>query len=252
MKRVVTICAVVLLAGNVVWADPSWETFVIRNSNSGGVAPTITDLGGGWLEFDVDDGGQKAGWGTNSMNGRTIGEIASVSITRAGGATGWGPYMNLWVTDGLGGYAVLANEPSHPWEYTPGTAYDVIWDVLKDATTWVYEVSSTQGFALPDGTTIYSSMGAGSPNPFSFGDFADYAIATPASHWGGTGAPDDLNAGTYTAYGFNWVFGDTGENYTDVYEVSNPTLVAVPVPGALLLAMLGLAAAGTKLRRKNA
>ena len=85
MKRVVTICAVVLLAGNVVWADPSWETFVIRNSNSGGVAPTITDLGGGWLEFDVDDGGQKAGWGTNSMNGRTIGEIASVSITRAGG-----------------------------------------------------------------------------------------------------------------------------------------------------------------------
>ena len=78
--------------------------------------------------------GQKAGWGTDYMNGLTIGDIASVSITRDASVIGTGPYMNIWIADGNGGYAVLANEPSHPWEYTPGTAYDTIWDILKDAT----------------------------------------------------------------------------------------------------------------------
>ena len=252
MKTTITICAVVLMISSMASADPSWNTFVIRNSNVGGAAPTITvGPGAGQMTFDVPLAGQKAGWGTNYMNGQTIGDILAVSITRDSVA-GWGPYFNIWITDGSGGYAVLANEPSHVTEYTAygETAYDMTWDgALKNATSWVYEVDGTQGLILPDSTTTYSNLGAGTPDPFHFEDFAGYTIATPPSHWGGSGAPDDLNAVTYTAYGFNWVFGDTQANYIGAYVVSDPTLVAVPVPGAVLLGILGLGAVGIKLRK---
>lgn len=256
MKKAAMICSVVLMINSMVSADPSWNTFVIRNANDSPYnSPTITENPEGyegWTSFGINESGQKAGWATDYMNGRTIGEIASLSIIRHETVDGYGPYFNIWITDGLGGYAVLANEPSHTTEYTAygETAYDMTWDgALKNATSWVYEVDSTQGFKLPDDTTTYSNLGAGTPDPFHFDDFANYTIATPTSEWGGTGAPDDLYADTYTAYGFNWVFGDTQDNYTDSYLVRDPTLVAVPIPGAVLLGILGLGAVGIKLRK---
>ena len=261
MKKITTILGVVLILSSMASADLSWDTFVIRNANDSPYnSPTITENPTeypGWTLFGITEGGQKAGWATNYMNGMTIGEIASLSITRHETVDGYGPYFNIWITDGLGGYAVLANEPSHVAEYTAygETAYDMTWDgALKNATSWVYEVSGTQGFKLPDDTTTYSSLGAGTLDPFHFEDFAGYTIATPSSHWGGTGAPDDLDAATYTAYGFNWVFGDTQDNYVEGlipggFLVKDPTLVAVPVPGAILLGILGLGAVGIKLRK---
>jgi hypothetical protein len=139
--------------------------------------------------------------------------------------------MNIWITDGSGGYAVIANEPSHTGEWAPGTAYDTTWDILKDATAKIYET----GTWVPKGST--------------FSDFAGYTFATPTSHWGGSGAPDDLLAGSYTAYGFNYVFGDTQSNYLNAYLVSDPTLVPVPVPAAVILGLLGMVVAGIKLRK---
>ncbi len=257
-KLIITICAVVLMISSMVSADPGWETFVIRNSSISGDSPSIVeDPTGfpGWTLFGITEGGQKAGWGNNNMNGQNVGNIQALSITRHSSVTGWGPYFNIWITDGLGGYAVLANEPSHPSEYTDygETAYDMTWDgALKNATTWVYEVDSGVGFKLPDGSTTHANLPAGTSDPFDFEDFAGYTIATPSSHWGGSGAPDDLDASPYTAYGFNWVFGDTQSNYIDPagygYLVSDPTVV--PVPGAVLLGMLGLSVAGVKLRRR--
>jgi hypothetical protein len=230
------LCMAVLVASSVASAGPSWNAFVIRNSTTGDVAPTISaGPGPGQMTFNVPLAGQKAGWGTNYMNGMTIGDIASISITRDTTASQWGPYMNFWVTDGSGGYAVLGNEPSNLGEWAPGTAHDVSWDVLKDATAKVYETGS--GFITPAGST------------YTFNDFAGYTIATPASHWGGTGAPDDLNAATYTAYGVNWIFGDTQSNYIGAYVVSDPTVTAVPLPAAVLLGFLGFGVAGTRLRK---
>jgi hypothetical protein len=168
------------------------------------------------------------------MNGKTIGDIQSLSITRDSSIAGWGPYMNFWVTDGLGGYAVLGNEPSDLGEWSPGTAYNTTWDTLKNATAKVYETGS--GFVTPAGKTV-----------FTFGDFAGYTIATAPSHWGGPGAPDDLNASTYTAYGVNWVFGDTQSNYIGGYLVSNPTVVPEPAT----MSLLALGGIATLIRRRR-
>lgn len=251
--RFVTICVVmtmVLMVSSIANAA-LWETYVIRNSTSGNIAPTISDVSGGKL-FSILLGGQKAGWGTDLMNGMKVGDIQSVSITRDPSVTGWGPYMNIWITDGSGGYAVIANEPSHTGEWAPGTAYDTTWDILKDATVWVYENEPANGFILPNGTTSYvnNPVPAGTVSPsFTFDDFANYTIATPPTYWGGSGAPDDLLAASYTAYGFNWIFGDTQKNYLDGYLVSDPTLVPVPVPAAVILGLFGMGVAGLKLRK---
>jgi hypothetical protein len=220
MKNLTTLYLVMafLLAvsGLSVAADVAgWEAFVIRNSTDGDIAPEISDHISGGKLFAITLAGQKAGWSTNSMNGRKVGDIQSLSITRDSSVTGYGPYINIWITDGNGEYAVLANEPSNTGEWGTGTPYDTTWDILKDATAKIYEYNPE--FVKPDGTT------------YNFNDFAGYTIATPPSHWGGTGAPDDLNASTYTAYGFNWVFGDTQSNYIGGYLVSNPTIVALPV-----------------------
>jgi hypothetical protein len=210
-----TICAVVLLIGSMVSAADvvGWNAFVIRNSTAGDIAPVISDDPGGGKVFAIALGGQKAGWGTNNMNGKTVGDIKAISITRDPSVTGWGPYINIWITDGSGRYAVLGNEPSNVGEWTPGTAYNITWDVLKDATAKVYETNG-QPFTLPAGST------------YTFSDFAGYTIATPPSHWGGTGAPDDLLASSYTAYGVNWIFGDTQSNYVGGYLVSSPRVLS--------------------------
>ena len=232
MKKLVTICAVVLMVNSMVSAMDvaGWDDFVIRNSNVGGIAPTISDPAGGKL-FQVTLAGQKAGWGTNSMNGKKISDIQSISITRDSSVVGWGPYMNLWVKDINGKYAVISNEPSNTGEWGTGTAYNTTWDILKNATAKVFEAGS--GFIMPSGTT------------FKFNDFANYTIATPTIHQGGAGAPDDLYASSYTAYGVNWVFGDSQSNYVGGYLVSNPTVVPEPVT----LALFGLG--GLLLRRKK-
>lgn len=245
MKKLVTIFMVAALVVPAIASQTGWESFVIRNSTGGNVAPIITEnvnggsITGGTL-FSIVSSGQKAGWGTNNMNGMKVGDIQSLSITRDSTVTGYNPYINIWVTDGHGGYAVIGNEPSNMGEWGTGTAYDTTWNVLQNATAKVYETGS--GFIQPAGST------------FKFADFADYTIATAPAHWGGSGAPDDFNASTYTAYGFNWVFGDTQSNYLGGCLVSNPTLnstAVVPVPGAIMLGGIGTGLVGWMRRRRR-
>ena len=150
--------------------------------------------------------------------------------------------MNFWVKDINGKFAVLGNEPSNTLEWGAGTPYNTTWDVLKNATAKVYEADL--GFVMPSGST------------YKFNDFASYIIGTPSSHQGGTGAPDDLNASSYTAYGVNWVFGDTQNNYVGTppgYYVSNPSVSAVPEPAFFQMgALLGMSGLGLLKLRRNA
>jgi hypothetical protein len=251
----VTSAAIMMIAGGFLSAAdvPGWEDFVIRNSNSTNVAPVISDEPSGDKLYKITLGGQKAGWGTNRMNGLKVSDILAIGITRDPDVYGWGPYMNFWVTDGRGSYAVLSNEPSHTGEWTGSSAYATTWDVLKNATAWVYEGSTTAGFKLPNGTISYlaSPVIAGTVSPhFTFNDFANYRIVTPSSHWGGTGAPDVLGASPYTAYSVNWVFGDTQTNYVGGYLVSNPYVVPEPC-SFLLLILAALGALAYAWRRRQ-
>lgn len=227
MKKMVLVMAVIglIIVGATNTFAVGWNTFVIRNANTSGNSPSIWS-DGGYTYFGVIEAGQKAGWGTDDINGSTIGDIQSISIYRAS-TSGWGPYMNFWIMDGNGNFAVLANEPSNTGEWNPGTAYNTTWDVLKDATAKLYEYNTA--FTKPAGAS------------WTFEDFAGYTIATPKSHQGGNGAPDDLNAGSYTAYGVNWVFGDSQNNYVGTYKVSNPR-VSVPEPSSIITLIIGLSA----------
>jgi hypothetical protein len=238
MVAVAGFAAVMAMAG-VASATTGWDTFVIRNSTVGSVAPVISDSAGGKL-FSIVLAGQKAGWGTESMNGDTIGDIASISITRDPSIIGNGPYLNFWITDGLGQYAVLADGP--------GILFSATGAVLKTQGANVYEASP--GFKLPDGT-FASAPGKDLIFGYTFADFAGYEIAPPPSHWGGAGAPDDLNAPTYTAYGVNWVFGDTQSNYLNAYLVSDPSVTAVPEPVTMFSAFMGLSSLGMYLRKRT-
>lgn len=231
-----------------------WDAFVIRNSSTA-VAPTINSDVAPYstpnLEFVIALANQKAGLGTNALNGSTVGSIANLSIDRlddagrftAGSGPAVAPYMNFWIKDSAGNYAVLANEPSNGEWNTPNDPHNTDWATLSTKTAKVYENS---GFILPSG-------------PLTFASFANYVIEAPsaallAAGWGGLGSGAPRELGTNVAYGFNWVFGDTLSNYVsgaEGYVVANPSAAAVtptPVAATAGLVLMGL----TAMKRRRA
>jgi hypothetical protein len=121
MKQIWMVLIVVATVSGL--AQAGFESYVIRNGASGSPAILANNVYvSGATEFVISEGNMKAGWGSNDINGATIGEITQLSITRhdntgrftAGSGPAVAPYFNIWVTDGLGNYAVVANEPSNP------------------------------------------------------------------------------------------------------------------------------------------
>jgi len=217
----------------------SFNPFIIRD------AAEINDLGGGKTEFVTDVTGEKAGLGSNDINGMTLGSISNISIERfdditrftAGSGPAVAPYLNFWITDGTH-YAVVANEPSNPaFQPLYNDGYSLSFADLSDKVAKIYETSDKSW--LPN-------AGVG----LKFADLASFVIMAPTiaelnAGWLGlgTGAPREF--GTNVAYGVNWVFGDTLSNYvTDQtgYIVANASVSAVPLPAAawLLLSAIGL------------
>ena len=251
MKRIVFVLAVMfLVVGSVGVVNAEWATFVIRENATEG-APLIQDNNtyvAGAKEFVTFASSQKAGWGSDELSGKTIGDITQISIDRlddstrfdAGSGPAVAPYFNIWVTDDNGNYAVVANEPSNG-EWQPGNnQWDMDWDTLKTKTAKVYENSDTSWIVDSTGGIL------------TFEDLAGLKIEAPsdsklATGWSGLtgGAPRDLSN---EAYAFNWVFGDTLSNYVSGQEgfvVANP--VAVPEPSTIVMLLAaGLAAFGVR------
>ncbi len=213
---VLVLCAGSALAQTPV-VDPGWNAFIIRENAIEG--PPLIELNEEYgevaLEFVTFAGSQKAGLGTNQINGATVSQIATLHIDRLDDPINSGsldgPYFNIWITDGLGNYAVVANEPSDAeWS---GSRWDVAdWEFLRTKQAKVYE---TPGW---NSNTSWVHTHVGHADPLTFNDIASLIVQPPpvayildVANGVGGGAPDDLD--TNIAYGYNWIFGDTMSNY---------------------------------------
>jgi hypothetical protein len=240
-----------------------FTSFVIRQG-AGNISPTIQPGSPpGTTEFIINLGSQKAGLGSNDINGSTIGQIQNLTITRYDATTRFtpgsgpavAPYFNIWVTDGMGKYAVLANEPSDPGFFSlfvdnmDGTkTYDLSFADLATHPVKVYETPNGGGNSTT--TWVHNMFGN---MPLKFADVATLIIAPPSATYitnpvnaVGSGAPREL--GTNVAYGVNWIFGDTLSSYVsgdDGYIVGNAgvTAAGAEVPEPASLALWGLVSA---------
>ncbi len=251
-RSLVAACAVATVCSlsSLQHASAGFTPFVIRGT------PGVNVLPGDVSEFVITVAGQKAALGSSDLDGQTLGDITQLKIDRhddvarftAGSGPAVGPYLNFWITDGLGNFAVVANEPSNAaFQALFSGGYDLTFADLSDKTAKIYENADK---------TWLPSNGLG----LTFGDLASFKIQAPTvdkldTGWGGlgTGAPREL--GTNKAYGVNWVFGDTLSNYVSGdpgYQVSGAAAVgAVPEPSSLAIAIFGLAAAGVGRRRRK-
>lgn len=255
-KSLLCAVAIAVSLASAGLANAAFNSFVIRHGMSG--APAILPNNvyqPGATEFVIAEGGQKAAMGASDLDGFTVGDITQLAIARlddesrftAGSGPAVAPYFNIWITDGAGKFAVIANEPSNPdFQALYNNGYDLDWSDIAGKVAKVYENSDK---------TWLPNNGVG----LTFADLASFTIQAPSvaeltMGWAGlgTGAPREL--GTNVAYGFNWVFGDTLANYVagmEGFVVANPAVAAVPEPASLVLAIVSAIGVASLRRRRS-
>jgi len=209
------------------------------------------------IEFVTSEGGEKAGLGSNDINGKTIGDILQLKIDRlddrddsrnypVGSGPYVAPYFNIWITDGTN-YAVVANEPSNgAFQSLYNNGYDLDYADLSDKVAKIYE-NADKSWLPNNGVGL----------TFADLNLAGLTIQAPSvaelnAGWLGLGSGAPRELGTNKAYGVTWVFGDTASNYVsgdEGFVVANASLSAVPVPAAAWLFGSALGLLGWVRRR---
>ena len=247
MKKLILSIAVLALMAGTAWADapnelPGWHAFVIRPANADPLDYPVIEHNVSFpansVEFAITEGGHKAALGTDLVNGAQVSGITSIHLDRldnvAASGSLYGPYFNIWVTDGAGNYAVIANEPSNgAWA---ADRWDVPnWAFLSARVAKVYETPGAGGGTSWVHTHALTNGWDGVLANLTFAHVGDLTISPPppsyianAANEVGSGAPDELT--TNIARGFNWMFGDTSTNYVSGsspgFVVDNYTITA--------------------------
>jgi hypothetical protein len=189
---------------------PDFKVYNIRNNAGTIIAPWDTDVlltentaGDGFL-YSTPRAGQKVGYGTDFFDGMKLNSIQTVNWTLISGNSGIVPYLNIWVTDGLGNYAVISSENNYV-----GTNFSTRteWKIFEFGTSktnfnWLFD----SGTGARDGAQ-YLTLNGSRVNLSQLSD--RIVIGDPGVYPStnvGTGAPRG-------GYGFNLIWGDTQANF---------------------------------------
>ena len=193
---------------------PDFIAYYIRNSNTTAnriTVPWDTDIElsenepGDGFSYSTPRGGQKVGYGTKFFDGYKINTISSVNWNLISGNPGIGPYLNIWVTDGQGNYAIIASENNYR-----GTDFTTRreWKIFEYGTSttnfnWLFD-AGTGGRDAAQYLTLNGIR-------VTLKDLSDRIIIGDPGVYPtpnvGTGAPRG-------GYGFNLIWGDTQANFT--------------------------------------
>ena len=247
-------------------AHAGFTPYVIRNADQdGGSNPSISTSGAN-TTFGIQYKRQKAGFGSNDLNGLTVGQISNIQFTLNSATAFSGttapvilPYVNLWVRDAVSSNYFVINFGLDAFVTNTGgvKSVNVGTSQMATVTFGVHETGAASGGVATAGTWLATALGApGAGTAYTMAQVANFQIVAPPSSWVasgnsngvGGGAPREL--GTDTTFGFNWIFGqgsgaNNGYNGYD-YTVSG---ASIPAPGAA--ALLGLAGLVAGRRRRN-
>lgn len=223
--------------------------YVIRTdilNNPPVIQPNNAYPGYAATELIIAAGGQKAALGSSAIDGTRLGDLGRVAIVRLDDRTRFAPgsgpytapYLNFWITDGNGNFAVVANEPSDPaFQPLYANGYSLTWADLANKVAKVYENSNLSWLPTSGSSGLPAQPGRQNPlsaNLYTFADLAGYTILSPtpaqlAAPWPGLGGGAPRELVTNAAWGVNWVFGDTLANYVsgaEGYVVANAAVTA--------------------------
>ena len=251
-KFVLSMSALALMAAEA--ATAGFTPYVIRQS-AGGVNPTIGTSGAN-TTFGVTLPSQKAGFGSNDLNGITVGQISNIQFT-LNSATPVGtttpvilPYVNIWAQDAVSGnyFAIYFGLDAFVTNTGGVKSVNVGTSQMASVTFGVSETSAAAGGVAVAGSWLATALGVpGAGTSYTMAQVANFQIVAPPASWVasgnsngvGGGAPREL--GTNTTFGFNWIFGQGGsaDNGYNGYDYTVSGASVVPAPGAL--ALLGVA-----------
>lgn len=191
---------------------PDFKIFNIRNSNSSILAPWDADVilsentAGDGFTFATPRGGQKVGYGTVFFDGVRVNTLESVNWNwlSVPANNGIMPYLNIWVTDGQGNYAVLSSENNYRGtDFGTRREWKIFeYGVSKTDFSWLFDGrpasrDAAQYLVLNGQRVTLSEIS----NRILIGDPEFY----PSTNVG-TGAPRG-------GYGLNLIWGDTQKNF---------------------------------------